>query len=217
VTEVEPDDASVLRRSYVRAMYPPRVETPGSLHHIGTRGNNRRLIYIDDGSRHLFLLRLAIVIRRHDWTLISYCLVDNHYHLIIKLGSCGMSNGMRELNGGFAQAFNFYYQREDHLFGRRFWNREIEDDDDLCETARYIDLNPCRKGLARRPEDWRWSGYRAAVGIERVAPWHQPAELWGVFDKQPRVAMKTYERYVAEIPADQPRPVSDTGGRIRLT
>jgi REP element-mobilizing transposase RayT len=178
--------------------YPKRDERAGTYHHVGTRGNNQRPIYRDDGSRVLFLVRLAAVIRRYDWTLISYCLMGNHYHLIIKLGACGMARGMQELNGGYAIAFNMRYGRRDHLFGRRYWNREIESDDDLLETARYIELNPCRKQLTSAPDEWRWSSYRATAGIIPLAPFHRPAELWGLFDKQPRVAMGTYERFVRE-------------------
>jgi putative transposase len=178
--------------------YPIREEHPDSYHHVGTRGNNQRPIYRDAGSRVLFLLRLKIVVHRYDWTLITYCLMGNHYHLVIKLGSFGMADGMRELNGGYARAFNMVYGQRDHVFGRRYWSREIEDDDDLLETARYIELNPCRKRLVRTPDEWRWSGYRAAAGIVTPEPFHRPAEVWRLFDRQPRLAMTAYERFVCE-------------------
>jgi REP element-mobilizing transposase RayT len=178
--------------------YPRRDERPGAYHHVGTRGNNQQPIYRDDASRILFLVRLGLVVRRYDWTLITYCLMGNHYHLVIKLGAFGMARGMQELNGGYAIAFNLRYGRRDHLFGRRYWNRELEGDDDLLETARYIELNPCRKQLTGSPDEWRWSGYRAAAGIVTPESFHQPAELWGLFDKQPRVAMASYERFVGE-------------------
>jgi putative transposase len=193
--------------------YPLRDERPGTVHHVGTRGNNGRPIVSDDGSCVLFLLRLAAVARRHDWTLISYCLMDNHYHLILKLGAFGMSRGVQELNGGYAIAYNMRYGRRDHLFGRRFWNREIVGDRDLLETARYVDLNPCRKSLAQRPEDWRWSGYRGTAGLASVERFHQPTELWQLFDQSPRLAMADYERFVDELPIET-RPVSDTGFRV---
>src|SRR5689334_22289924 len=95
--------------------YPRRDERPGTYHHVGTRGNNQQPIYRDDGSRILFLVRLGIVVLRHDCTLISYCLMTNHYHLVIKLGGCGMARGMKEANGGYAIAFNIRYGRRDHL------------------------------------------------------------------------------------------------------
>jgi REP element-mobilizing transposase RayT len=178
--------------------YPSRDEREGTYHHVGTRGNNGRPIYRDAGSRVLFLLRLSAVVSRHDWTLITYCLMDNHYHLVIKLGGFGMAQGMQELNGGYAIAFNMRYGRRDHLFGRRYWNRSIESDDDLLETSRYIELNPCRRELTTSPEEWEWSGYRAAAGIATPEPFHRPAELWGLFDRQPRIAMSAYERFVRE-------------------
>ena len=211
--ESETDAATASIAPYAREVgYPPRDERPGSFHHVGTRGNNRRPIYRDEGSRVLFLVRLGIVVRRQDWTLISYCLMENHYHLIIRLGELGMANGMQQLNGGYAIAFNHHYQRRDHVFGRRYWNRELEDEDDLLETARYIDLNPCRKELARSPGDWRWSSYRATAGLRPPEQFHRPAELWRIFDQRPRVAMGAYESFVAEA-LDGTRPVSDTGVR----
>lgn len=195
-----------------RVGYPPREERAGSYHHVGTRGNNQRPIYRDDGSRILFLVRLSMVVRRNDWRLISYCLMQNHYHLIIRLGELGMANGMQQLNGGYAIAFNQHYRSRDHVFGRRYWNRELEDEADLLETARYIDLNPCRKELIASPEDWRWGSYRATAGIRTPEPFHRPADLWRIFDRRPRIAMGAYERFVAEALVGT-RPVSDTGVR----
>jgi putative transposase len=196
--------------------YPTRDERPGVIHHVGTKGNNGRPIVSDHGSCALFMVRLAAVVRRYDWTLISYCLMDNHYHLIIQLGASGMSRGMQQLNGGYAIAYNMRYGRRDHLFGRRFWHREVESDDDLLETARYVDLNPCRKGLAKRPEDWRWSSFRGTAGLAVTERFHDPNEVWKLFDKSPRVAMTVYERFVAELPIET-RPVSDTGVRLSPT
>ncbi len=192
--------------------YPIREEHPGCYYHVGTRGNNQQPIYRDAGSRIMFLVRLGIVARRFDWKVAAYCLMTNHYHLILKLGERGMSDGMRSLNGGYAIAFNARYARRDHLFGRRFWSRELEDDGDLLETSRYIELNPVRKGLIEVPEDWRWSSHRAAVGLARPDPCHSPDEIWSRFDEQPRLAMDAYDLFVKEALLET-RPVSDTGVR----
>jgi REP element-mobilizing transposase RayT len=190
--------------------YPPRVERTGCYYHVGTRGNNQRSIYRDPSSRSLFLVRLGIVVRRYEWTLVTYCLMTNHYHLVLKVGDSGMARGMQQLNGGYAIAFNARAGRRDHLFGRRYWSRELEDDDDLLETCRYVDLNPVRKGLTRVPQDWRWSGYAAAIGLAAPERFHRPDELWRYFDRRPRVAMDIYRRFVEEaLPGT--RPVSDTG------
>ena len=76
-------------RTVGRVPYPLREEIPGCWYHVGTRGNNRRVIYTDATSRRLFLLRLQMVVVYHDWTLAAYCLMNNHYHLVIKLATAG--------------------------------------------------------------------------------------------------------------------------------
>jgi REP element-mobilizing transposase RayT len=189
--------------------YPIREENPDCYYHVGTRGNNRRPIYIDAGSRVMFLVRLGIIARRFDWTIVAYCLMTNHYHLVIKLGQFGMARGMQALNGGYAIAFNARYGRRDHLFGRRYWSRELEDEDDVLETCRYIELNPVRKAMTNLPAEWRWSSHQASVGLTTPDPFHHPQELWHLFDERPRVAMDAYGRFVNEALLET-SPVSDT-------
>jgi len=160
----------------------------------------------------MFLVRLAIIARRFDWKIAAYCLMTNHYHFVVKLGELGMARGMQALNGGYAIAFNARYSRRDHVFGRRYWSRELEDDDDMLETCRYIELNPVRKAMTNLPEDWQWSSHRAAVGMVNPVSFHSPAEIWDLFDPQPRVAMSAYNRFVKEALLET-CPVSDTGVR----
>ena len=190
--------------------YPIREENPGCYYHVGTRGNNLRPIYRDAGSRVMFLVRLGIIARHYDWTIAAYCLMTNHYHLVLKLGEFGMARGMQALNGGYAIAFNARYGRRDHLFGRRYWSRELEDDDDFLETCRYIELNPVRKAMTKLPAQWRWSSHRASVGLAAPDAFHSPQEIWHLFDQQPRLAMDTYSRFVEEALLGT-GPVSDTG------
>ena len=121
-----------------------------------------------------------------DRTIAAYCLMTNHYHLVVKLGELGMARGMQQLNGGYAIAFNARHSRRDHLFGRRYWSRKLEDEDDLLETCRYIELNPVRKAMTSLPEDWHWSSHRAAVGLAHAVSLHSPAKS-ELFDPRPHV------------------------------
>jgi putative transposase len=191
--------------------YPIREEVPGCWYHVVTRGNNRRPIFTGDATRRLFLIRLQIVVARYDWIVPAYCLMRNHYHLVIGLGRRGMALGMKELNGGYARAFNIREGREDHLFGRRYWSRLL-DEPDLITTCRYVELNPFRSGPRVRPEEWPWSSYRATVGMSLPTPFHTPSVVWKVFGDEPRQAMSTWQAYV-EAALNEPRPVSDTGGK----
>jgi putative transposase len=176
--------------------YPLREEIQGAYYHVGTRGNNKRDIYTDDGSRLIFLLLLQRLAEKYGWRVLAYCLMINHYHVVLQLGAGGLSRGMQALNGGYAQAFNALENRRDHVFGRRFWSRELSDVDDLLRTCAYVDLNPTRS-FDSAPWDWPWSGYRAAAGLDPPAGFHQVADLWRLIHPQPRTSMDAYAALVA--------------------
>jgi len=177
--------------------YPLREEIEGAFYHVGTRGNNQRDIYTDEKSRLLFLLMLQRLAKRHGWCVLAYCLMNNHYHLVLQLGAGGLSRGMQSLNGNYACAFNARAGRRDHLFGRRFWSRELGDTDDLVRTCAYIDANPWRSFDVPH-SDWPWSGYRAATGLDAPLGFHRVGDLWRVLDAKPRAAMDTYATIVTD-------------------
>ena len=176
--------------------YPLREEIEGAYYHVATRGNNRRDIYTDALSRLLFFLMLQRLAKEYRWCVLAYCLMNNHYHLVLRLGSGGLSRGLQALNGGYAQAFNAREGRSDHLFGRRFWSRELTDADDVLGTCAYVDRNPSRS-FDCAPWDWPSSGYRAAVGLEPPKGFHKVDELWQIVHSQPRESMDAYAALVA--------------------
>ncbi len=177
--------------------YPIRDERPGAYYHVGTRGNNQRDIYTNSRSYQLFLLILGAQVHVFGWQVVAYCLMRNHYHLVLQICDRGLSRGMQKLNGGYARAFNVREGRRDHLFGRRFWSREIEDEADLLVTCRYVHLNPLRS-FGVLPDDWRWSGHRAAVGLDAPAACHNPDPLWTLLHSERRQAMDSYGTFAAE-------------------
>jgi putative transposase len=199
------------RTVLVEMGYPIREENAGAYYHVGTRGNNKRAIYSTDTTRHVFLLMLGRLTRRHDWRVVAYCLMGNHYHLVLQLGDAGMNRGMQQLNSGYARWFNENERRRDHLFGRRYWSRELVDDDDLLETCRYIDANPMRS-FGIKPELWPWSSYRAAAGLEPPARFHCVNDLWRVIHPDPREAIDAYTSEMATL-LEGTCPVSDTGSK----
>lgn len=177
--------------------YPLREEVPDAYYHVGTRGNNQRAIYSGDQSRLLFLLILQTLARANDWRIVAYCLMTNHYHLVLQLGTRGLSGGMQRLNGGYARAFNIREGRRDHVFGRRFWSRTIESEGDLLTTCRYVHLNPTRS-FGTHASEWPWSGHRALIGLERPRPFHAADGVWDLLHCEPRRAMRSYESFVEE-------------------
>ena len=144
--------------------YKHRVELPG-YYHVTARGNNKRPIFLDDHDRHLFIALLNRVATRYGWTIFAFCLMRNHYHLVIRIDERGMSKGMCQLNGTYALLFNAKHERVNHLFGKRYWSDEIESDDHFRGACRYVVRNPVRAGLAQSPDAYVWSSYQATVGI----------------------------------------------------
>jgi REP element-mobilizing transposase RayT len=136
-------------------------------YHVLARGNARQRIFLDDEDCQRFLMALAHTSRRLDWTVAAYCLMPNHYHLLIQTHTATLARGMRDLNGAYAQGFNRRHTRVGHLFQGRYKAILVENGEYLHALARYIVLNPVRAGLCDAPEDWPWTSYRAAVGIAR--------------------------------------------------
>jgi putative transposase len=138
---------------------------PGGIYHVTARGNRRQRIFLADEDRELFLTLLARIAIPLRWFFHAYCLMENHYHLVIETPEANLSAGMQRVNGRYAQGFNSRYALTGHLFQGRFHSVSVTSDGHLLELARYLALNPVRAGLCARPEDWPWSSCRAVLGM----------------------------------------------------
>jgi REP element-mobilizing transposase RayT len=176
----------------------PRYLPPGGYYHVTSRGNNKQAIYLDDADRAIFLELLARFSRREGWPAIAYCLMTNHYHLIVHLPEGGLSSGIQLLNGGFARRFNRRHGRTDHLFRQRFTCAQIQSEAHLVEACRYVVLNPVRAGLCNKPEHWLWSSYRSSAGLALAEPFLQESTLLKLFGRTPVDARRAYRDFVAQ-------------------
>jgi REP element-mobilizing transposase RayT len=179
--------------------YKPRVEVPGAYYHVGTRGNNKRSIFEDDRDREVFLLILRRVARRHGWLLYAYCLMGNHYHLVLQIGEAGISEGMCELNTAHAVTYNVRHGRINHLFGRRYWSELIVTNRHLFQACRYVVQNPVRAGLCNQCEDWKWSSYRATIGMSTPPPFLAVDDLLEFVAPGSRDPQARFREYCATI------------------
>jgi putative transposase len=175
----------------------PRIEVPGGVYHVGSRGNRGCRIYADDYEREVFLALLGRLTMRHGWTLGTYCLMSNHYHLLLTIER-GLSDGMRDLNGGFSSYANGRHGLDGHLFRNRFWCELIETEARYLQTARYIVLNPIRAGICRSPEAWRWSSFRACAGLEFAPDFLAADGLLRCFGSSPAEARDAYCSFVED-------------------
>jgi putative transposase len=148
-----------------------RIELPGGIFHVSSRGNNRQDIFFDVADRILFLNLLAKASVRFHWQVLAYVLMTNHFHLVYKTLEPTLSRGMKWLKQKYAQKINKKYKRSGHLFQGRFDSQLVEAQAYLLEVLRYTVLNPVRAGMVARPEDYEWSSYRATAGFEAAPEW----------------------------------------------
>jgi putative transposase len=163
---------------------------PRGTYHVTSRGNYRQPIFADDDHYEHYLKLLTTVSRKYEWLVLDWCLLPNHFHLVLRLQDGGLSDGMRELNGGFSRWTNRIHERTGtgHLVKNRFGARPITGDEHMLEVCRYVPLNPVRAGLVERAEDWRWSGYRATSGLEYARIFHRPDLVLCLFHSDPQEA-----------------------------
>jgi REP element-mobilizing transposase RayT len=174
-----------------------RQEEPGGTYHVAARGNNGQAIFRDDLDREEFLKRLGRCVTRYRWECLAYCLMTNHFHLVLMNPEGGLSSGMQELISGHARQMNQRYGRRDHLFKQRFFSVQLKRESHFLEACRYVVLNPVRAGLCRSPAEWKWSSYRACAGHTYALGFLASRELLGIFDSQPGIAAARYRSFVA--------------------
>jgi putative transposase len=176
--------------------YKPRDESPG-YHHVVTRGNNKRAIYDDDDDRMFFCIMVNRLARKYGWVVIAYCLMGNHYHLVLLVGEKGLADGMCELNTGYATRFNAKYGRINHLFGRRYWNRRLRSEGALFNAVRYVVRNPVGEGRERPLEAYRWSSYAATIGLAFADMNLDRDDVLAHFGRTPAEAIETFRDFCA--------------------
>ena len=175
---------------------PLRIEFDGALYHVTSRGNDRRAIFKDDGDRELFLRTLAQVTERFHWICHAYCLLNNHYHLVIETPDGNLSKGMRQLNGVYTQAFNKRHRRVGHIFQGRFKGILVQKDSHFLEVCRYVVLNPVRAKTVGQPHQWKWSSYRATIGNAHPHGCLTVDEILSHFGRRKAAAQRKYGEFV---------------------
>lgn len=175
---------------------PLRIEFPGATYHITSRGNAKQTVFYDDRDSWCFLSVLEDVAKRSRWFVYAYCLMPNHYHLLVETVDKSLSSGMRLLNSVYGQRFNRNHSRVGHVLQGRFKSIVVDKEAYLLELARYIVLNPVRAGIASKPDDWKWSSYGAMMGKQPCPPFLDCEALLARFGTDLRRARKSYAGFV---------------------
>jgi len=194
---------------------PLRIEFPGALYHITSRGNARQTIFFDEEDFTDFLTVLGQVTKRYQLLLHSYCLMHNHYHLLIETPEGNLARGMRQLNGTYTQHANQRHQRVGHILQGRYRSILIDKENYLLELSRYIALNPVRANLVEDPKDWPWSAYPQLIGFNQRIPCLSSDWILAQFAPERKAAIKAYQAFVLS-GMDAASPLKKVKGQLFL-
>lgn len=163
-----------------------RVWYENACYHITCRGNHRNDLFRDEADFGMYLELLSFALKSFvdtPYQIISYCLMDNHVHLLIRTSTRHIGDFMKRLNMSYAIYFNKKYNYIGHLFQDRFFSELVTDDTQLLEISRYIHLNPVRAKMVDFPEDYPWSSYRYLIGTSNICCIH-PYCIWNYFNSK---------------------------------
>ncbi len=175
---------------------PARHFAPGGIYHLYARGSNRQSIFTFDSDRIDFLDCLDRVVGQGGLNCLAYCLMANHYHLVVQTVDGEISRAMKALNGRYALRFNRRYHRDAHVFKNRFGAIRQASEPQLLWTLRYTVMNPVRSGLCGAPEEWEWSSYRASAGLERAPRYLDVQRVLSYFGDRSDRAVAAYQAFV---------------------
>jgi putative transposase len=183
---------------------PLRIQFPGALYHVISRGNQRGPIVLDTADRQKRLDWLRRTVETYAWRLHAFAQLTNHEHLFVETSKANLAAGMQYLNGSYTSYFNRRHRRCGHLFQGRYRGHLIEEDGHYLEVSRYIHLNPVRVHLVDRPERWPWSSYPGYHYPRRALAWVTSGRVLADFGGDAPAAHRAYARFVRAGMSDHP-------------
>jgi len=176
---------------------PLRIEYPGAFYHVTSRGNEKKDIFKSIKDREKFLFYLSSAWERHDAVFHAYCLMSNHFHLMVETPLGNLSRIMKHINGSYTTYFNVRHQRAGHLFQGRYKAVLVQADAYAAELSRYIHLNPVRAKMVPFPEEYQWSSCRHY--LEGTEPsWLSTSLVLGYFGREDEECRRNYRDYLYE-------------------
>lgn len=196
---------------------PLRVEYPGAFYHVINRGNAGENLFKGIRDREKFLEYLETAIERFSLKIYTYCLMTNHFHVLLETRLPNLSQAIQWVNVSYAGYFNRKYQRNGHLFQGRFKSILVDADEYLKQLSRYIHLNPVRANLVEHPDEYKWSSYSTITGKTKEPAWLESAWLLSQFGTKRKQAITNYKKFVEEANTkDLKNPAKDLSGGFIL-
>ena len=196
---------------------PLRILFPGAFYHVTSRGNDRKAVFASERDREKFCEYLQTATERYQAVIHAFCLMDNHYHLLLETPLGNLPQIMRHINGAYTTYFNIKRGRSGHLFQGRYKAILVERDRYAKELSRYIHLNSVRAGMVESPGDHAWSSYRLYIGKETPPKWLYRDFILGYFGSRVSRAQQEYQKFVESVlPAEYKSPLVGTTGSVLL-
>ena len=175
---------------------PLRIEYPNAFYHVMNRGAGRQSVYLVDDDYGMFLEAVKESSKFFDIRVICYCLMPNHYHLLIQTPKANLSRAMRYLNGVYTQRFNRYHKKDGPLFRGRYKAILVQEDEYLTHLIRYIHLNPVQANLTEDPSKYPWTSHKQYLKGNDQAPWLHVRLGLAFFSSKPKKALKEYRTFM---------------------
>lgn len=174
-------------------MAPPRNQEIGKTYHVNAKCVDGAKLFRDDTDRLTFLRMLRREATRSVWSVLTYTLMSNHVHIVVRLNELTLSSGFQNLNSLYAREYNRCHGRRGALWQRRFWDTVTETDRHIRETIQYVALNAPRANMCDAPEDWPWSSYGASIGTcdpDAIVDEQSLLELFGTRPEEARANLQ---------------------------
>jgi REP-associated tyrosine transposase len=184
----------------------PRVQFPDAIYHVFARGNNRSDIFETDADRRVFVAGLDDAVRESHWRLFAYCLLSNHYHLVLQTPDANLAAGMHLLQSTYANRFNHKRAHSGHVFQGRYGARLIRSTSDLLHVTRYVLLNPAEAGLCTRADRWPWSSLRATLGLCTAPSFLDARFVLAALGAPAGEARECFAEFLGSLTPPPPRP-----------
>lgn len=178
---------------------PLRIEYPGAFYHVTARGNEQKDIFKSQRDREKFLSYLEAAVQRYGAIIHAYCLMNNHYHLMVETPQGNLSQIMKHINSSYTTYYNVKRKRAGHLLQGRYKAIIVDADAYATELSRYIHLNPVRVGSVRKPEDYSWSSCGSYTGDKTAPVWLKTDFVLGYFGLRKETAQKKYRQFVYDL------------------
>jgi putative transposase len=178
---------------------PLRIEYPGAFYHVTSRGNEKKDIFKSRRDREKFISYLKSAVERYGAEIHVYCLMTNHYHLLLETPRGNLSEIMQHINGAYTTYFNVKRKRTGHLFQGRYKAIVVEADEYALELSRYIHLNPVRAGMVQAPQEYEWTSYKCYAGMAAGLQWPKTDFILSYFGENRIESGQKYQQYVSDL------------------